>query len=107
MLSLANDVDVDTGGSFDAFLVQGPREGEIPRVRRESNRAIVLLKSKLDVAFRTRIPDHAQEAHGVADPEILAHEEMGGRDTVFQKASCISNYWNQARCELKFMIGFE
>ena len=92
MLPLADDIDVDARGPVDALLVEGPREGEVARVGREGDRAIVLLEPQLDVALLSRVAEHAEDADSVADLQVLAHEQVGRRRPVFQETSRVTDH---------------
>lgn len=95
MLPLTDDVDVYTGWSLDALLVEWPDKSEVSRVWREGHGAIVFLESKLDVTLEAWISENTEKAYRVADLKVLADEQVGRRRAVFQKTSCVSYHWNQ------------
>jgi len=93
VLSLADDVDEDAGWSLDTFLVERSDEGQIFRIRRKRDGTVVLLQTQFDVTLRTGITPYSEDPYGVADRQVLAHEEMRRSGSVFQEASRVSSHW--------------
>lgn len=92
MFSLANYVDEDARRAVQAFLVQRPRKGQVPRVWGYRHWTVVLLEPELNVTVRSWIPEYTEHANGVADLEVLADKEVGRRCTVLQKTSRVPDY---------------
>lgn len=92
LLSFTYYVDIDAGGTMDAFFVKAPYESEVAWVGRKSDRAVMLLESEVDVALFLWLAEDTQNANRVAYPHVLAHEQVGCGRTVLQEASRIPYY---------------